>query len=49
MSKFRMEEGKLVVPSNVNIPFIEGDGVGSEINPACQKIVNATEKLAYKH
>ena len=27
MSKVRMEEGKLVVPSNVTIPFIEGDGV----------------------
>ena len=33
MSKVRMEEGKLVVPSNVTIPFIEGDGVGAEITP----------------
>lgn len=48
MSKVRMEEGKLVVPSNVTIPYIEGDGVGAEITPACQKIINEAVKLAYK-
>lgn len=48
MSKAYMKEGKLVVPSCVTIPFIEGDGVGAELTPACQKIVNEAVKLAYK-
>ena len=43
-----MKEGKLVVPSCVTIPFIEGDGVGADLTPACQKIVNEAVKLAYK-
>lgn len=43
-----MKEGKLVVPSCVTIPFIEGDGVGAELTPVCQKIVNEAVKLAYK-
>ena len=29
MSKVYMENGKLVVPDQVTIPFIEGDGVGA--------------------
>lgn len=33
-----MEDGKLMVPDNVVIPFIEGDGVGAEITPVCQKL-----------
>lgn len=48
MSKAYMKEGKLVVTSCVTIPFIEGDGVGAELTPACQKIVNEAVKLAYK-
>ena len=48
MIKAYMKEGKLVVPSCVTIPFIEGDGVGAELTPACQKIVNEAVKLAYK-
>ena len=45
-SKMYMEDGKLMVPDNVVIPFIEGDGVGAEITPVCQKIVNAAVELA---
>lgn len=37
----------LVVPDQVIIPFIEGDGVGSEITPICQSIVNTAIKKAY--
>ena len=33
MSKIEMKNGKLIVPDNVTIPFIEGDGVGAEITP----------------
>ena len=48
MSKITINElGKLQVPSNPTIPFIEGDGVGSEITPAMQQIVNAAVQKAY--
>ena len=48
MSKIRMNGGHLSVPDMVTIPFIEGDGVGAEITPVCQKIVNAAVDKAYK-
>ena len=47
MSKVYMKDGKLVVPDNVTIPFIEGDGVGAEITPVCQQVVKAAVELAY--
>ena len=46
-NKMYMQDGKLVVPDHVVIPFIEGDGVGAEITPVCQKIVNTAVELAY--
>ena len=46
-NKMYMQDGKLVVPDRVVIPFIEGDGVGAEITPVCQKIVNTAVELAY--
>ncbi len=48
MSKVYMQDGRLVVPDRVTIPFIEGDGVGAEITPVCQKIVNKAVELAYE-
>ncbi len=48
MSKVYMQEGQLVVPDQVTVPFIEGDGVGAEITPVCQKIVNEAVELAYQ-
>lgn len=47
MSKIYMDGDRLVVPDKVTIPFIEGDGVGAEITPVCQQIVNAAVTLAY--
>lgn len=47
MSAITMKDGKLIVPDRVTIPFIEGDGVGTEITPVCQKIINASVELAY--
>ena len=44
-NKMYMQDGKLVVPDHVVIPFIEGDGVGAEITPVCQKIVNTAVGL----
>ena len=43
-----MKEGKLFVPDQVTIPYIEGDGVGTEITPVCQQIVNAAVAKAYQ-
>ena len=40
-------EGKLIVPSTVTIPYVTGDGVGAEIMPAMQKVVNAAVSHAY--
>lgn len=39
--------GKLSVPNNPTIPFIEGDGVGVEITPVMQQVVNAAVAKAY--
>ena len=47
MSKVYVQSGQLVVPDCVTVPFIEGDGVGAEITPVCQKIVNEAVKIAY--
>ena len=47
MSKVEMKNGKLIVPDKISIPFIEGDGVGAEITPVSQKIVNEAIKKAY--
>ena len=43
-----MKDGKLFVPDQVTIPYIEGDGVGAEISPVCQQIVNAAVAKAYQ-
>ena len=42
------ENGKLIVPDTVTIPYIEGDGVGAEITPVCQDIVDAAVRKAYQ-
>ena len=47
MSKVQMKDGGLIVPDRVTIPYIEGDGVGAEITPVCQKIVNEAVRIAY--
>ena len=47
MSKIIKKNGKLSVPDIVTIPFIEGDGVGTEITPVCQSVVNKAVTMAY--
>ena len=47
MSKITKKGNHIFVPDHVTIPYIEGDGVGSEITPVSQKIVNAAIKQAY--
>lgn len=47
MNKISKEGGRLIVPDKVAIPFIEGDGVGAEITPVSQAIVDAAIRKAY--
>ena len=37
----KQKDGTLLVPDSPTIPFITGDGVGAEITPAMQEIVNS--------
>jgi isocitrate dehydrogenase len=54
--KIRLENGKLIVPENPIIPFIEGDGTGPDIwkssvrvfDAAVQKVYNGKRKIAWK-
>ncbi len=45
--KITIDNGKLVVPTNPIIPFIEGDGIGIDVSPAMLKVVDAAVKKAY--
>lgn len=48
MSKItKKADGTLVVPDMPTVPYITGDGVGEEITPAMQSIVNAAVEAAY--
>lgn len=47
MSKLDIKNGKLIVPACVTIPYITGDGVGAEITPVCQAVVNVAVEKAY--
>ena len=47
MNKIVKTNGQLIVPDTVTIPFIEGDGVGAEITPVCQQVVDAAVAKAY--
>ena len=40
--------GKLVVPDNPIIPFIEGDGIGIDISPAMIAVVDRAVEVAYE-
>lgn len=40
-------KGKLVVPNNPIIPFIRGDGIGADITPVMQKVVDAAVNKAF--
>ena len=45
--KITIKQGKLVVPDNPIIPFIEGDGIGIDITPVMKKVVDASIEAAY--
>ena len=46
--KITIENGKLNVPNNPVIPFIEGDGTGADIWKASVRVFNAAVEKAYK-
>ncbi len=46
-SKITMQNGKLNVPDEVIIPFIEGDGIGPDIWKASEMVFNAAVAKAY--
>ena len=45
--KITLQNGKLNVPNNPIIPFIEGDGIGVDVTPPMIKVVNAAVEKAY--
>ena len=47
-SKISYKNGKINVPDDPIIPFIEGDGIGVDITPPMIKVVNEAVKIAYK-
>jgi isocitrate dehydrogenase len=47
MAKITKQDGKLIVPNVATIPFIMGDGVGTEVSPVCQSVVNAAVEKAF--
>ena len=46
-AKISIQDGKLNVPNNPIIPFIEGDGIGVDITPVMIKVIDAAVAKAY--
>src|SRR3984885_9111861 len=46
-AKMTISDGRLVVPDNPIIPFIEGDGTGPDIWRASARVIDAAVKKAY--
>ncbi|MGC9327156.1 MAG: isocitrate dehydrogenase (NADP(+)) [Candidatus Hinthialibacter sp.] len=45
--KIEMQDGNLLVPDHPIIPFVEGDGIGTDITPAMKRVVDAAVEKAY--
>ncbi|WDE02855.1 NADP-dependent isocitrate dehydrogenase [Thalassomonas viridans] len=45
--KITFDNGKLIVPANPIIPFIEGDGIGGDVTPPMIKVVDAAVEKSY--
>ena len=43
-----VKDGKLHVPDNPIVSFIEGDGIGVDITPVMQKVVDKAVEISYK-
>tara|TARA_B100001113_G_scaffold49442_3_gene35812 strand:+ start:5096 stop:6349 length:1254 start_codon:yes stop_codon:yes gene_type:complete len=46
--KISYKNGKLLIPDNPIIPFIEGDGIGVDITPPMINVVDEAVKIAYE-
>ncbi|MGL5250720.1 MAG: isocitrate/isopropylmalate family dehydrogenase, partial [Enterovibrio sp.] len=46
-SQISYQNGKLTVPHDPIIPYIEGDGIGVDVTPAMKKVVDAAVARAY--
>ncbi|CAJ0991631.1 NADP-dependent isocitrate dehydrogenase [Pantoea sp. Nvir] len=46
--RITIDQGKLNVPSNPIIPYIEGDGIGVDISPVMLQVVDAAVQKAYQ-
>jgi isocitrate dehydrogenase len=46
--EIEFKEGKIIVPDEVVIPFIEGDGIGPEVTRATIDVVSAAVDVAYR-
>jgi len=46
-SKVEIKADKLVIPDKPIIPFIEGDGIGSDIMNAARRVIDAAVEKAY--
>ena len=47
MGRIIKQKGEMIVPDTVTIPYIEGDGVGVEVTPVMQRVVDEAVKNAY--
>ena len=47
--KISMDDNTLVIPDNPIIPFIEGDGIGSDIWKSAVRVLDAAVKKAYNN
>lgn len=47
MNKITINNGKLVVPDEVVIPYIEGDGTGADIWASAVRVMDTAVKIAY--
>lgn len=47
MKIIKHEDGTLMVPEMPTVPFIMGDGVGAEVTPSMQKVIDAAVAKAY--
>ena len=47
-AKISWRNGKMVVPDNPVIPFVEGDGTGVDITPAMKMVLNAAVEKAFQ-
>ena len=47
--KIRLENGRLLIPDQPIIPYIEGDGVGQDIWSEAQKVIDVAIEKAYQN